>query len=181
MSDAVAESLRAQLVAMARDAGPAGADPARLTPVQRDVLDAGVDGVEIRNGRLVEAGAAAGSSPDSLSGDERRVLELLESDLFQPPDLPLSDRGVLRGLERRGLAFESDGVWFAASAVAAAVEVLRPLLAPPGASVSDARQALGTTRKYALPLLKHLDGRGITRRHEDRRTAGPRLERQVET
>jgi selenocysteine-specific elongation factor len=110
-----------------------------------------------------------------VAPDERRVLKALEGELFQPPDLPLSDRGALRSLERQGQAFESDCIWFSASAVKGAVEALRPMLTGSGATVSDARQALGTTRKYALPLLKYLDSRGITRRHEDRRTAGPRI------
>ncbi|MFC0000825.1 SelB C-terminal domain-containing protein, partial [Brachybacterium conglomeratum] len=31
-------------------------------------------------------------------------------------------------------------------------------------TTSEARQALGTTRRVAIPLLEHLDGRGWTRR-----------------
>ena len=31
-------------------------------------------------------------------------------------------------------------------------------------TLSAARQALGTTRRVAVPLLEHLDGRGWTRR-----------------
>ncbi|MGH3534426.1 MAG: SelB C-terminal domain-containing protein, partial [Pseudonocardiaceae bacterium] len=31
-------------------------------------------------------------------------------------------------------------------------------------TVSDARRALGTTRRVAAPLLAHLDGQGLTRR-----------------
>jgi selenocysteine-specific elongation factor len=34
---------------------------------------------------------------------------------------------------------------------------------------------LGTTRKWAVPLLTILDARGITRRRDDVRVAGPRL------
>jgi selenocysteine-specific elongation factor len=38
-------------------------------------------------------------------------------------------------------------------------------------TLSEARQALGTTRRVAVPLLELLDKRGITRRHpDDRRT-----------
>ncbi|MFN2591169.1 MAG: SelB C-terminal domain-containing protein, partial [Actinomycetota bacterium] len=39
--------------------------------------------------------------------------------------------------------------------------------APMGITVSDFRQALGTSRKYALPLLEHFDARGVTRREGD--------------
>ena len=41
------------------------------------------------------------------------------------------------------------------------------LLARPSITVSDFRQALGTSRKYALPLLEYFDAHGVTRRHGD--------------
>jgi selenocysteine-specific elongation factor len=43
-----------------------------------------------------------------------------------------------------------------------AVRLLQQL--PQPFSPSDARQAWGTTRRVAIPLLEHLDGRGRTRR-----------------
>jgi selenocysteine-specific elongation factor len=46
---------------------------------------------------------------------------------------------------------------------------------PDGVAVADVRAHLGTTRKWAVPLLTILDGRGITRRRGDLRIAGPRL------
>ena len=46
---------------------------------------------------------------------------------------------------------------------------------PEGFTVSEARQALGISRKYALPLLTYFDATGITRRQGDRRVAGARL------
>ena len=36
-------------------------------------------------------------------------------------------------------------------------------------SVATVRDASGTSRKYALPLLEHFDSLGITRRVQDRR------------
>jgi selenocysteine-specific elongation factor len=41
--------------------------------------------------------------------------------------------------------------------------------------VAEFRDHVGTTRKYALPLLAALDGTGITRRRGDLRIAGRRL------
>jgi selenocysteine-specific elongation factor len=41
--------------------------------------------------------------------------------------------------------------------------------------VAQVREALGTTRKYALPLLNRLDADGVTRRRGDLRIGGPRL------
>src|SRR6185295_4240578 len=42
---------------------------------------------------------------------------------------------------------------------------------PAGATVSDVREALGTSRKYAVPLLEYLDAKGLTRRVGDVRVA----------
>jgi selenocysteine-specific elongation factor len=38
-----------------------------------------------------------------------------------------------------------------------------------GITVSAFRERLGTSRKFALPLLEHFDQRGLTRRDGDRR------------
>jgi len=42
-------------------------------------------------------------------------------------------------------------------------------------SMSEFRQLLETTRKYALPLLNYYDNRGITQRKDELRSAGPKL------
>jgi selenocysteine-specific elongation factor len=44
---------------------------------------------------------------------------------------------------------------------------------PDGLTVSRFRELLGTTRKYALPILAWFDGRGLTRRDGDVRRPGP--------
>ena len=41
--------------------------------------------------------------------------------------------------------------------------------APQGITVSAVREALGTTRKYAVPLLEWMDKQGLTRREGDLR------------
>jgi selenocysteine-specific elongation factor len=86
-------------------------------------------------------------------------------------------RDELRELARRGVVVERDGRWFAASAVEEAGRVVAKLLAaaPDGVTVAEVRDALGTSRKYLLPLLGHLDATGVTRRRGDLRVAGPRL------
>jgi len=40
-------------------------------------------------------------------------------------------------------------------------------------TAAEARDVLGTTRKYILPLLEHMDERRITRRVGDERVIGP--------
>ena len=78
---------------------------------------------------------------------------------------------------RRGRVVEIDGVFFAATAIDRAAAVVARLLAdqPDGVTVSEVRDAWGTTRKFAVPLLTHLDATGVTRRRDDLRIAGPRL------
>lgn len=164
---------RATLVERIRAAGPAGLDLAGLSDKERALLKAGVPRVVLRHGRAVDEAAAG----QGLDDNARRILEELEAAKWSPPAFPLSDRGVLRDLERAGMAVQAGDVWFAASAVEAAAAVLRGLLEdrPGGFTVSEARDALGSSRKHVLPLLAHLDSLGVTRRQGDLRVAGPRM------
>ena len=84
---------------------------------------------------------------------------------------------MLRQLVQRGLVVERDGVHFAASAIDEAARVAAQLLAakPDGFTVAELRDAIGATRKHALPLAAELDARGVTRRRGDLRIGGPRL------
>jgi len=72
---------------------------------------------------------------------------------------------------------ERDGCYFAPAAVDAAARTVARMLAahPEGVTVAQVREELGTTRKYLLPLLGHLDATGVTRRRGDLRVAGARL------
>ncbi len=49
-----------------------------------------------------------------------------------------------------------------------------------GVTVSQAREALGVSRKYALPLLLYLDGIGFTRKQGDLRTLAPPADPPIE-
>ena len=75
------------------------------------------------------------------------------------------------------MVVERDGLWFHADAVSAAAQLAARLLhaRPEGFTVGEFREAAGITRKHAVPLLAELDARGVTRRREDLRIAGPRL------
>ncbi len=156
-------------------AGPAGVDLAGLTGVERAILAEGVAGLVVVDNRVFEAAALS----SDLSDHAARVLALLERDPLSPPDLPLSDRAALRELEHRDLAAQVGPFWMATSALQAGVDIIAGLLEsePEGFTVSEARQALGISRKYALPLLTHFDATGITRRHGDLRVAGSLLPR----
>jgi selenocysteine-specific elongation factor len=58
-----------------------------------------------------------------------------------------------------------ESVYLTPAAVAAAAEPLRAL--PQPFTLAQARQAWGTTRRVAVPLLQLLDQRGATRRLPD--------------
>ena len=156
---------------MVEGAGPLGLDVAALDERDRAVL-AMLDGVAVHGGRAVTAGG-----DDPLAGHP--FIAALEAAPFSPPsahDLHV-DRAELRELVKRELVIEQDGMWFAPSAIDQAAVVVAALLKqqPHGVTVAEVREALSTTRKWAVPLLNLLDARGITRRRDDLRVAGPRL------
>ncbi|MEY2461325.1 MAG: selenocysteine-specific elongation factor, partial [Acidimicrobiaceae bacterium] len=168
--DALADTVE-RLLAMVNAAGPLGLDVAALDERDRAVL-ATLDAVVVSGGRAATAGAG-----DPLAGHP--FVAALEAAPFMPPsadDLGV-DRAELRELVRRALVVEQDGVWFAPSAIDQAAAAIGALLRaqPAGVTVAEVREALGTTRKWAVPLLTILDARGITRRRDDVRVAGPRL------
>ena len=81
--------------------------------------------------------------------------------------LPLVRVGTLVATPLNTLLVLADGIVLLPGADAHAVEVLRAL--PQPFTASEARQALGSSRRVVLPLLDHLDRTGRTRREPDDR------------
>ncbi len=161
---------RDRVAATLGEAGPLGLDLATLDDRDRAVVGL-LDDVVVEAGRAVHADAI-----DPLDGHP--WLDALDAEPFQPPPPPDDlGRAEVRELVRRGQVVEVDGVAFSAGAVEAAADRVRALLAaePDGITVAQVRDALGTSRKFVLPLLAHLDATGRTRRRDDLRIAGPRL------
>ena len=151
-------------------AGAIGLDLAVLDEHERAVLPS-IDDVVFDRGR---------ARPRSAPGDALAAhpfVAALEAHPFSPPEPGDVDRAELSELVRRGLVVDCDGCYFGPGAVDAAARRVAELLAsePGGVTVARVRDALGTTRKHALPLLAHLDATGVTRRRGDVRIAGPRL------
>jgi selenocysteine-specific elongation factor len=159
------EALSARIAA----AGPLGLDVAALDEREREVLGR-VPDVRVADGRARPVAAR-----DPLIDHPFRLA--LEAAGPNPPPPDGVDRAELRELVRRGLVVERDGIYFAPSAVDTVATTAAGLLAqqPDGFTVAELRDALGITRKHALPLANELDARGITRRRGDVRIAGPRL------
>lgn len=119
-----------------------------------------------RDGRLRPPGA-----PDDLGPHEAAMAELekrLKSAPFQAPvadeltALELTERELGVAVRLGRLVRLDDGVYLLPTSAALAMRELAQL--PQPFTTSQAREALGTTRRVVIPLLEHLDRRGWTRR-----------------
>jgi selenocysteine-specific elongation factor len=139
----------------------AGIPDAALVP-----LVASTAGLEVRTGRVWLPGVAGslGEAEEGLRAIEAR----LQEDPFAAPERPeLEAAGLgprqLAAAQRLGRVLRlPDDVVLLPSGPAQAMRRLAAL--PQPFTASDARRALGTTRRVVIPLLEHLDGRGWTRR-----------------
>lgn len=164
------QAARDRLGAELDSAGSLGVDIAALDDRDRALI-AALDDVVVTGGR-----ARTKDSGDSFGVDG--YLDALTANPFQPPPPPPGiDPAALRLLVQRGLVMERDGRYFARAAVDAAARVMARLLDehPEGVGLGAFRQALDTSRKWAVPLANLLDATGVTRRRGDLRIGGPRL------
>ena len=163
------EALVAQVRTRVADSGPLGLDIATLDERERESL-VGAQGLEVIAGRVRIAAVK-----DPLA--DHPFVAALAGSPFTPPGADGVDRAELRALVQRGLVIESDGVWFHPNAITAAGRIAAELLVtnPHGFTVAQFRDAVAATRKHVLPLVAEMDKRGITRRRDDVRIAGPRL------
>jgi selenocysteine-specific elongation factor len=127
-----------------------------------------------RDGRVAVAGQGS-ALPEPVARAVERVRDDLASAPFQAPEaarlasLGLGPRELAAAVRAGALLRIADGVVLLPDAVESAVAVLTGI--PQPFTLSDARQALGTTRRVAVPLLELLDRHGATRRlPDDRRT-----------
>jgi selenocysteine-specific elongation factor len=135
----------------------------------------GTEGLVIEQGRarLVSHRGRVAGEPEA-----KRLLAALDAVPFAPP--PPAEVGgapeIVRGLLREGLLLDLDGMIFTAAAVGKARQVVREGLERHGSlTVSQARDLLGSSRKYVLAILAHFDAEGVTRRRGDERFPGPRI------
>ncbi|MCU1590540.1 MAG: translation elongation factor, partial [Frankiales bacterium] len=120
-------------------------------------------GLEQGAGRLLQPGAVPALGPGFVALAER-----LDGDAFSAPEQPdlealgLGRREIAAAVSAGRLLRLRDEVLLLPDAPARAMRLLSGL--PQPFTASAARQALGTTRRVAIPLLEHLDERGWTRR-----------------
>ena len=135
------------------------------------------------DGLIAEAGAevALAGHRAQPTAEQRAAVDAMQSALavhpFAPPLLEdLVDRyaltpALIQHLIREGqIVRVSDDVVFSRRAVDEAIERLRSYLrANPTLTVAVARDVLGSSRRYVLPLLEWLDAQKVTRRVGDDR------------
>ncbi len=162
-------AMRAALVERVDAAGPTGLDLASFDDRERAVLatidEVVVDAATVRTADVVDPYV------------DHPYLDAVRSGGYTPPQPDDIDRAELRELVRRGHVVTRDGMYFHADTIDAAAALAAQLLSssPTGFTVAEFRDATSTSRKFVLPLVAELDARGVTRRRDDLRIAGPRL------
>lgn len=107
-----------------------------------------------------------------------QLMRLFEHNPYTPPGR--SEADALAGaevvtalIEQGQLVKLGDGTLFSSSAYTAALtQLVSYMRAHAKMTVAEARDVLGTTRKYILPLLEHMDTLRITQRSGDERILG---------
>ena len=161
-----------------RDAVDPRLSPQAFEPVLAEAVARGfavVDGGEVRDPNAASSAlAAAAAAERSLEAllDAQALAPATVTDLAREAGVePGVARKALGALERRGrIVRVAPDLYFSAEAIAAARSVVEKLIRTGGPMLaSDARDALGTSRKYVVPLLEWFDAQGLTRREGDAR------------
>lgn len=149
-------------------AGPTLPLPKGTDAATRGLVDAIISRAELEavDGMVRPPGHTAG-----LGAAETGIAEIERRLAVDPFDAPEADdlRELALGARELAVAEKAgrilrlgDGIIVSPRTPAQAMRILAGLDQP--FTTSQARQALGTTRRVVIPLLEHLDGRGWTRR-----------------
>jgi selenocysteine-specific elongation factor len=185
------ESLRRRLAEeVARHAAADPLDPGLPVEAARSLLDLPdrrlVDALarpplRLESGR-VHASATAGLPP-AIAEAVQRLRADLDRSPFRAPDadrlaeLGLTGRALGAAVRAGALLKIAEGIVLLPGADAEAVRVLASV--PQPFTVSEARRALDTSRRVAVPLLEHLDRQGLTTRADDARRTLARVGRSI--
>jgi selenocysteine-specific elongation factor len=125
-------------------------------------------GLDVTDGVVRQPGEAL---PPRVEKAVRTVAEWLAAEPFRAPEadelaeLELGPKELAAAIRTGRLTKVADGVVLGPDAFDRAAETLRALEQP--FTVSEAKRALDTTRRVAVPLLEELDRRRVTRRRTD--------------
>ena len=136
------------------------------------------DGEIVREGNVVRLGAHGAGLTSEQRSLADRALGTLRTARASPPSLREVGLApeVARAMERTGeLVFLTPEIAYPADIWEDLQRSVVELIASHGpVTVSQVREAVGTSRKYAVPLLERFDASGVTRRNGDVRELGPR-------
>jgi selenocysteine-specific elongation factor len=131
----------------------------------------------VRDGSFVRRASHRVELPEPLRAAGAKLSGTLCLKPFDPPSRKelapdVASLRALRFLIERGEVVEiNNELAMAASAMAQATALIRTFIREHGpATVSELRQALGSSRRVIVPLLEHLDRTFVTLRQGDRRT-----------
>jgi selenocysteine-specific elongation factor len=149
-------------------------------PAGLDIFDGLVarlcEGEFVRAGSVVRRAAHRPALPEPLRASGAKLVQALAAKPFDPPSRKeltpdaVSQR-ALRFLIETGEVVEINAeLVMAAQGVAKATELIQKFIREHGpATVSDLRQALGSSRRVVVPLLEYLDRTFVTLRQGDKR------------
>ncbi|MGQ0678893.1 MAG: selenocysteine-specific translation elongation factor [Actinomycetota bacterium] len=152
-------------------------DVALAAPVLGVLLDELVrTGVVVADATAVRT---ADFTPQTSRPEQLELLEMLREAGAAPPSLAelnqKYDSALVRSLIRTGQVIQVTPFVFSAEFMAGLKEsVLRRVAGTGPFTVAEFRDLIGTTRKYAVPLLEHLDHTGFTARRGALRVLGPK-------
>lgn len=138
---------------------------------------AGLGALQLAADRVLPAGDAP-PLPEDLRRDLDDLAKFLDAGGLQPPgpeEWPKARsissqrlEDMLAHLQSLGRAVRAGEIWFAQRALGEAEDRLREVLrGGKEATTAELREALGTSRKFAVPLLEHFDQQRVTRRFGD--------------
>lgn len=139
----------------------------------------------VANGRLIAAAAFVRTPdhhPQTETPEALHLLQTMDAAGFSPPLVwqlhETFEPSLVRSLVREEKLVQIDrDIVLSARKLHELSDVVGHLVESHGSfTVAQFRDAVGTSRKYAVPLLEFLDSQGITRREGDMRNLGPALQ-----
>lgn len=137
---------------------------------------------------LAEASSGGGAiclpnfAPSFTQAEQQHIMKLLEAfrqNPFMPPDRAeaealVGSEALAALIEQGQLVKVGESVLYLQEAYQRAIAQLLTFLRTHGTmTIAEARDTLGATRKYIVPLLEHMDALKLTRRIGDERVIGP--------
>ena len=136
-----------------------------LQPHERDVIST------LNDVRVISGVAVLGSDDPLL---QHPYVEMFKTAGAATPDTSSLDRNIIRQLVHKKVLYEHDGIAFHVDTLMGLRAQLQELWAVNGNgfTMAQLRDALGITRKHALPIAACLDKIGFTKRAGDLRVPG---------